>query len=211
MPRLVPRLEQPPRTLGALDPHRARGPGNVLGNCEESTADRRGPLGQALVEFALVVPILVLVFAGAVQFGLIYERQIGIENAVRDGARRAATYETVDATDAAVNGPFVWNEVFGAGGLMLTNVQGYDSNSPPVQAASVCYRTVTSAAGVSSVMVKVSLGYSHPLFLPIITQILDGFDGVNDDALRIDTSSEFQVENDPTIGTSVGALPLCYP
>jgi Flp pilus assembly protein TadG len=161
--------------------------------------------GQALVEFALVVPIMILIFGALVQFAFIFERQIGIENAVRDGARRAATYETVDATDAAVNGPFTWNLVFGSGGLMLTNVQGYDGLA--AVSPSVCYRTQTSANGVSSVMVKVSVGYRHPLFLPLISQILDPLDGTTDGALRVDTSSEFQVQNDPTIATSADA---CY-
>jgi Flp pilus assembly protein TadG len=161
--------------------------------------------GQALVEFALVAPIMVLIFAALVQFAFIYERQIGIENAVRDGARRAATYETVDLTDAGVNGPFTWNLVFGAGGLMITNVQGYDGLA--AVAPSVCYRTQISANGVSSVMVKVSVGYKHPLFLPIISQILDPIDGTTDGALLVNTSSEFQVENDPTIGTSADG---CY-
>ena len=151
---------------------------------------------------------MVLIFAALVQFAFIFERQIGIENAVRDGARRAATYETVDATDAAINGPFTWSLVFFVGGLLETNAQGYD----PLQAVDqkVCYRTQTSANGVSSVLVKVSVGYKHPLFLPLITQILDPIDGTTDGALRVDTSSEFQVQNDPTIATSVTPDPLCY-
>jgi Flp pilus assembly protein TadG len=166
--------------------------------------------GQALVEFALVVPIMILIFGALVQFAFIFERQIGIENAVRDGARRAATYETVDATDAAVNGPFTWNLVFGSGGLMLTNVQGYVSSTPPVHDPKVCYTNQTAANGVSSVLVKVSVGYSHPLFLPLISQLIDPLDGVIDGALRVDTSSEFVIENDPTIPTSVVGSPLCF-
>jgi Flp pilus assembly protein TadG len=151
---------------------------------------------------------MVLIFAALVQFAFIFERQIGIENGIRDGARRAATYETVDATDAAVNGPFAWDLIFLAGGLLQTNVQGYD----PLKAhdALVCYRNQTSANGVGSVLVKVSVGYRHPLFLPIITQILDPIDGVSDGALNVDTSSEFQIQNDPTTATSVTPDPLCY-
>jgi Flp pilus assembly protein TadG len=168
----------------------------------------RPSAGQALVEFALVAPIMVLIFAALVQLALIYERQIGIENAVRDGARRAATYETVDQADADVNGPFTWQLVFGSGGLMESNVQSYDSSGGTVHDATVCYRTQTSAAGVASVLVKVSVGYSHPLFLPLISPIIDGFDGVSDNAFRVDTSSEFQVDNDPTIAMAVAA---CYP
>jgi len=168
----------------------------------------RGGLGQALVEFALVAPIMLLIFAGLVQFAFIFERQIGIENAVRDGALRAATYETVDNTDSDINGPFVLSLVFLGGGLLQTNVQGYDG----LQAhdAKVCYRNQTSANGVSAILVKVSVGYRHPLFLPIISQILDPLDGVSDNALNVDTSSEFQIQNDPTIAASVSPNPTCY-
>jgi Flp pilus assembly protein TadG len=172
-----------------------------------ATGERRGR-GQALVEFALVAPIMVLIVVSLVQFAFIFERQIGIENAVRDGARRAATYETVDNVDADVNGPFTWSLVFLAGGLLQTNAQGYD----PLQAVDqlVCYRNQTSANGVGSVLVKVSVGYKHSLFLPIIAQILDPIDGTIDNALRVDTSSEFQIQNDPTIATSVSPDPTCY-
>ena len=151
-------------------------------------------LGQALVEFALVAPIMVLIFAALVQFAFIFERQIGIENAVRDGARRGATYETVDISDAGVNGPFVWDLLWGASGLM-SNVQGYEASR--LLSPLVCYRTQTDPAGSTGVLVKASMGYAHPLFLPIISQILDPLDGTTDGALRIDTSSEFQVQNDP--------------
>lgn len=187
--------------------NKARG-SSIVGVTERRRRRARGErpsLGQALVEFALVAPIMVLIFAALVQFAFIFERQIGIENAVRDGARRAATYETVDVTDADVNGPWVWSLVFLGGGLLQTNVQGYDGLQ--AVAPQVCYRTLTSANGVNSVMVKVSVGYRHPLFLPIISQILDPIDGVIDNALRVDTSSEFQVQNDPTIATSADK---CY-
>jgi Flp pilus assembly protein TadG len=172
-----------------------------------ASGSHKADRGQALVEFALVAPVMVLIFASLVQFALIFERQIGIENAVRDGARRGATYETVDTSDADTNGPFIWNMVFGSGGLMLTNVQGYDSGAVPPQSASVCYETQPDANGVTGVFVKVSVGYSHPLFLPIISQILDPLDGTPDNALRIDTSSTFEVQNDPTVSYSVAG---CY-
>jgi Flp pilus assembly protein TadG len=165
----------------------------VLGHCEERSADRRGPLGQALVEFALVAPILVLIFAGLVQLGLIYERQIGIENAVRDAARRGATYETLTVADADTNGAFIKDLLIGSGGSLSQNVEGYAGTS--ISLLTVCYRTQLDAAGANSVLVNVTLGYKHPLFLPIIAQLLDGFDGANDSALKITTSAEFQVEN----------------
>jgi Flp pilus assembly protein TadG len=179
---------------------------------ERQDASAKSNRGQALVEFALVAPIMVLILVGLVQFAFIFERQIGIENAVRDGARRGATYVTTAAT-ASTNASAIWATVFGSGGLMLTNVQGYDSASPPVHNPQVCYRTGTDAAGNPALYVKVSVGYSHPLFLPIITQILDGIDGTSDNALRVDTSSEFQVQEDFDTQTppTIGGGSLCFP
>ena len=159
--------------------------------------------GQALVEFALVAPILVLIFAALVQLGLIYERQIGIENAIRDAGRRAATYETLNTTEANTNGPFTLNLLRGPGGLLPSNVQGYALSD--INGLTVCYRTQVDPSGANSVMVKVSMGYRHPLFLPIITQILDGFDGASDNALNVATSVEFQVQNG-----SAGSVDQCY-
>ena len=43
--------------------------------------------GQALVEFALVLPILLMVATGMTSFGLVFYHYITIEDAVRAGAR----------------------------------------------------------------------------------------------------------------------------
>lgn len=45
--------------------------------------------GNALVEFALVLPLLLLVFAGIVDFGLLFQRLEVLTNAAREGARIA--------------------------------------------------------------------------------------------------------------------------
>jgi Flp pilus assembly protein TadG len=47
--------------------------------------------GAAAVEFALVLPILVVVVLGIVTGGISYSNAIGVENAVREGARFGAT------------------------------------------------------------------------------------------------------------------------
>lgn len=54
-------------------------------------AGRRGEDGAAAVEFALVLPILVIVVLGIVTGGLSYSNAIGVQNAVREGARFGAT------------------------------------------------------------------------------------------------------------------------
>lgn len=57
----------------------------------------RGDRGAAAVEFALVLPLLLLLIVGMVQFGRVYSMQIQLTGAANDGAR----YLSVNPTDAA--------------------------------------------------------------------------------------------------------------
>jgi len=49
--------------------------------------------GSALVEFALTVPLLLVVIAGIVDFGFVFQRYEVITNAAREGARLASLPE----------------------------------------------------------------------------------------------------------------------
>lgn len=55
--------------------------------------------GQSLVEFALVLPVLLLILIGIIDFGKIFSTELVIEGAALDAAR----YASVGATDAQVN------------------------------------------------------------------------------------------------------------
>ena len=61
----------------------------------------RSQAGAELVEFALVLPILLLVFGGIVDFGLLLQRQQVITNAAREGARarRVPGYRGADVQE----------------------------------------------------------------------------------------------------------------
>lgn len=67
---------------------------NVLGG---SRARRHAHRGQALVEFALVLPVMMALLLIAVDFGRVFFSYVQITNAAREGAAYAAT----DPTDAA--------------------------------------------------------------------------------------------------------------
>ena len=43
--------------------------------------------GQNLVEFALVLPVLIVLLLGIMEFGMIFNAQLTLENAAREGAR----------------------------------------------------------------------------------------------------------------------------
>jgi Flp pilus assembly protein TadG len=67
---------------------------------------RRRPLkpreesGQAMVEFTLALPILMLVLLGIFSFGLLFYNYIDLTSSARDGARKASISRT-DANAAA--------------------------------------------------------------------------------------------------------------
>jgi Flp pilus assembly protein TadG len=59
--------------------------------------------GQALVEFALVLPVLLLLVVGAMEFGLIINEYLVVTEAAREGARSAALGNSNATVIAAVN------------------------------------------------------------------------------------------------------------
>ena len=56
--------------------------------------DRSSEAGSAVVEFALVLPILMLILFGIVNFGIMVFNQSVITNAAREGARWAAIHSS---------------------------------------------------------------------------------------------------------------------
>ena len=65
--------------------------------------------GQALVEFAIVLPLLLMILYGVIQFGIVFNNYIQVTSAAREGARKASVSRTLGssaattaATDAAV-------------------------------------------------------------------------------------------------------------
>jgi Flp pilus assembly protein TadG len=55
------------------------------------TGVARSPSGQALVEFAVVLPVLMMLVLGIAQFGIAFNNYIMLTDAVRAGARQLAT------------------------------------------------------------------------------------------------------------------------
>jgi Flp pilus assembly protein TadG len=51
--------------------------------------------GQAMVEFAMILPILLLLVLGIIQFGILFNNHLTLTDAVRAGARQAAVSRTL--------------------------------------------------------------------------------------------------------------------
>jgi hypothetical protein len=66
---------------------------------------RRAELGQALAEFALVLPVLMLLIAGIVEFGRAWNIKQAVTDAAREGARYAVVADgdvTLDVVEAKI-------------------------------------------------------------------------------------------------------------
>ncbi len=72
---------------------------------------RAGQLGQGMVEFAVIVPVFLLLLLGMLEFGFVFTHNLSLEYATREGARVAsslsdggsgATAATCRAIDQAV-------------------------------------------------------------------------------------------------------------
>jgi Flp pilus assembly protein TadG len=165
--------------------------------------------GQALVEFALVLPILVILLLSIIQFAFIFAAQTGVTNAVREAARLAAVNTpTVNAVQATTGANAIYAKLVGANGLMSRNIFGFAATNVVTPGTSVCYSAFTDATGAQAVKVKVVAQYLHPIFIPILDGILDGLDGANDGGLRIGTAEEMTVENAVLTTTDIVA-PIC--
>ncbi len=126
-------------------------------------ARRRRDDGAAAVEFALVVPLLVLLLFGIISYGVMLSLRQTISQAAAEGARAAAVEFTEDekqaegvaAVDEALNS-------FGitcAGGALVKN--GGNVGSCEVTAPGPCQ---PAAPGVTCVRVTITYDYrDHPI------------------------------------------------
>ena len=69
---------------------------------DKRAARSRGERGAALVEFAIILPILLTLVFGIIEFGRGYEAKVQITGGVREGARALALGQSVSAADQAV-------------------------------------------------------------------------------------------------------------
>ena len=63
-----------------------------------SAPRRRSERGAAAVEFAILLPLLILLLFGIIEFSIAYNHEQGLHAAAREGARVAALPQTTQAT-----------------------------------------------------------------------------------------------------------------
>ncbi len=163
-----------------------------------------------MVEFALVLPIALLILMGIIQFGFLFSGQIGVVNAVREAARYGSTSPVSDAPAASSSGTNVCNYLLGTGGTnpnAMSRVPGYTSSNVVTGGATYVtldsYTDPHSGTATYSVRMTVHVEYKHPLLVPIVSAIIDGLDGAADSRFRLGATEGMRVEN-PTLTTDPG-------
>jgi hypothetical protein len=160
--------------------------------------------GQSIVEFALVIPILLLVFAAAADLGRAFYAYVAIENGVKEGAFYGARVPLcTDDSLAQCSQPRnvewrVRNELEG-----LKNPDGTD-----LAPTSECLDQTTGVAHSSMIdcvdgdTYRVSVTYPFRFLTPILGDLLGGGMDLGADSSAVVLNQAF----DPTPGASVQKL-----
>ena len=101
---------------------------------------RRGQEGQAIIELALTLPLLLLVVFGVFDFGFLFQRYEVVTNAAREGARVGVLpgYSVTDAENRAI----AYLNAGGIGGASVST-----RPQPCTQALAANSRCVVAATG----------------------------------------------------------------
>jgi Flp pilus assembly protein TadG len=114
-----------------------------------------------LVEFALVLPLFLLLLCGVLDFGFMLYSRMTVINASREGARLAVT-----AADPSTIPSIVQGRVMAvSGGLATANVSVATTCVPLVSGSCNFGSSTSSQAGDA---VKVTVSYDYHTFFPLL-------------------------------------------
>ena len=159
-----------------------------------------------MAEFALVAVPLMLLFLGILQFGVIYNSQVGLTNAIRDAARFGSSQAAVDAASAGSLATATYNKLAGSLPKYVSPYSAADLDAT----SQACVSQHADGAGSQPAFVSVTAVYDHPLFVPLVGAIIDGLDGTTDGAFRISVTTELRVDNPSQATITIGS-PECRP
>jgi Flp pilus assembly protein TadG len=171
--------------------------------------------GQSLVELALVLPVLCLLLMAVLQIGFMLFTQVGLTNAAREAARNASAIPVSTIAQASTAASTYYGRLTDSSqGFLARNVGGYNAGrlvTAGTPRTLVCYYSFTDASSAPAVMARVEVEYSHPLFIPLISNILDGFDGAVDGGYRLGATEDIRVANAVLSSTNIGTIgsPTC--
>lgn len=175
------------------------------------TRGRDGQQGQTLVEFAIVLPIFLLIVFSVIQFGFLMGGQDAVTNAAREATRYASTLPVANTTDAGScssgTGQKAYNQLVTS---LSVKVPGYSlanlakcADPAPHSSVSYCIRQNPDATW--SIYVTVTAVYNHPLFVPFVGAIFGG----SPNSLRGSATEQMRVETYNLSGSYLGGFATC--
>jgi len=137
----------------------------------------RAQSGAEVIEFALTLPLLLLVVLGIIEFGFLFQEYEVVTNAAREGARIAIlpTY-SANAAVTQTNVTTRINQYLSAAGLSTASATIYGGGSGCPGSCDWLPATETIIAGTPGLCVKVfpvTVHYAHPV--PFIGGIIRYF------------------------------------
>ena len=128
---------------------------------------RRSESGAEVIEFALTLPLLLLVVLGIIEFGFVFQQYEVVTNAAREGARIASlsTYGPTAATRVS-NATARVQQYLTAGGLdtaAATICVGPDADCDGAETSSVLPGAPPGVPATCVRTIQVKVEYDHPV------------------------------------------------
>jgi hypothetical protein len=148
---------------------------------EDQLSIGNGRRGQALVEFALIVPVMLLMLVIAIDFGRLFFSYIEVSNAAREGANYAAAH-AADATTgttyttgvmAAALGETDAQAQRGEGGLQVVGFTVLSCFDPTAPTTPINCGTAINSIGIGD-QVSVTVRQPFTFFTPLIGGFFGG-------------------------------------
>ena len=149
----------------------------------------RIPRGQSLVEFALVLPVMLILLAGALDLGRVFYANISLDGAAREGALQAARTPDsfIDAADCDQDGNLVVCRV-------QMETRGSMTEVSPGDIELAC--SVSGCPAQAGSTVTVTVRGTFRLLTPLLAAVFGGTD------LPITSSATAQIEYLPPANTA---------
>lgn len=162
------------------------------------------PRGQSLVEFALVLPILLLLIGGAVDLGRLFYAQIAISNAAKEGVFFGATSPGCDVSGSGCTDPrnVSWHVAQETVGLSAVS---HSTSCVHGEA------TVTLASCQEDDVLQVRVDYTFSLATPILSGIFGGTIPLHATANAVVLNQSFDPSATPVPGSSTTPSPTPSP
>lgn len=145
----------------------------------------------------MLTPLLLILFS-IIQLGLLFSTQLGLSTAARETARYASTLITTSSAQGVTNGSLALTDMRTRKlpqyvvGFTVSNLNG--TTATPPSRVTYCYYQNAGSPTTYSVRVVAQAEYKQVLLLPLISNVIDGFDGAPDSKFRLGAREEMRVE-----------------